>query len=764
MSPIRRPHAVPRWVHRGRAVAAAFLTFAAIWFAACSKESPLSLGENQRPTLELTQAPATTLQPFFYAYELRWAGYDVDGHIDHFRYAIDPPLQLNADTVWTKTTENRKSFLFHSDKVDTTTDQTAEGYHTIVLEAVDDRGGISVPVACSFTSFTIAPTIQITNPVPNHLLPPTFGPSFHVSWKGNDPDGRGTTKPVKYKFKVFSDGSREFDFLTLLVNPDSLRRRYAPNFSEWDSVGGDTLGLDIRNLVPGQPPAVRNYVLAIVAFDEVGAYSPVMNYDTNLLFFNVSYAGLLGPKMTVFNESFFYTASNGGFSLDPATFVHTESPAGRPAHFGWFANSTGGTFVTGYRWMLDGNVGDDRPRDSEDSDFNRWSRYSAQTLGIDLPPFNPSGVSETHFLYVEAEDNNSQVSLVVVQFTVVRALFDKELLIVDDTRLDGDHPKAGGCVDQPRTPVWPTAAELDTFFFARGGTPWRCYPAGTVTPPGIFNGYSFDTLGTRFLPQGTLSLQQLSHYRHVVWYVDFKSSRNINEPYLTADPMSELRWLTLPGRSNPIGTWVSQGGEIWMFGGGVASALQRNYEKPGTALDVYSSADGELGPGRFMYDVFGWRSEISSKSYAQAQKPNHSISRSADSLDYSLLPDYLFEKTEDTDPIAVYAPTRDRLNHAAFYQQAMVGEGITKPNEVTIDIDPDPHVVHQASLVDTIYESVGGQMGAPRPVMTLYRSPSGQKQIFSGFQLWYWRRDYQVAITDFVLQQAWRLPRQPVPR
>jgi len=55
-------------------------------------------------------------------------------------------------------------------------------------------------------------------------------------------------------------------------------------------------------------------------------------------------------------------------------------------------------------------------------------------------------------------------------------------------------------------------------------------------------------------------------------------------------------------------------------------------------------------------------------------------------------------------------------------------------------------------------------MGAPRPVMTLYRSPSGQKQIFSGFQLWYWRRDYQVAITDFVLQKAWGLPRQPVPR
>lgn len=757
MSPFSRPHAAPRWFPRARAAAAASLTFTALWFAACSKQAPLSLGQNQRPTIEMTQAPTSSTDPFFYAYEVRWAAYDVDGHIDYFRYTIDPPTQPNSDTVWTKTTENRKSFLFHSDKVDTTTDQTAEGFHTIVLEAVDDRGAFSAPEARSFTSFTIAPTIQITNPVPNHLLPPTFGPSFHVSWKGNDPDGRGTTKPVKYKFKVFSGGGRVFDFLTLLVNPDSLRRRYAPRFSEWDSVGGDTTGVDIRNLVPGQ-----DYVLAIVAFDEVGSYSPIMNFDNNMLFFHVNFAGLLGPKLNVFNESFFYTATTPGFSLDPATFIHTESPAGRPVHFGWFATTGGGTFVSGYRWMLDGNVGDDRPRDNEDADFTRWSRYSAQTLGIDLPAFNPSGVSESHTLYIEAQDNNSQVSMVVVQFTVVRALFDRDLLFVDDTRVSGDRPVAGGCVDRPRG-VWPTAAEMDTFFFARGGRPWRCYPAGTLSPTGIFQGYAFDTLGTRFLPQGTLTLQQLSHYRHVVWYTDFKGSLNINEPFLTQDPMSELRWLTVPGRSNPLGTWISQGGEVWMFGGGAASALQRNFEKAGTASDVYSSTDGELGPGRFMYDVFGWRSEISSKSFAQAQKPFHSISRAPDSLDYSVLPDYLFEKSPDTDPIATFAP--NRISQSDFYQGSMVGEGITKPNEIFEDRSTDPTVIRQESVLDTIYESVGGQMGAPRPVMTLYHGGrNGQRQVFSGFQLWYWRREQQIAIADFVLQKVWNLPRQPVPR
>src|SRR5262252_4355990 len=80
------------------AVALAPLLLAPLWFAACSKQSPIALGPNQRPTIELTQAPATTTVPFFYAYELRWAGFDVDGHIDYFRYAIDPSGQANADT------------------------------------------------------------------------------------------------------------------------------------------------------------------------------------------------------------------------------------------------------------------------------------------------------------------------------------------------------------------------------------------------------------------------------------------------------------------------------------------------------------------------------------------------------------------------------------------------------------------------------------------------------------------------------------------
>ena len=748
----------PSGARRAAHAALAILTLgAAVVLSACSKQSPIPLGPNTRPTLEVTQAPVTATQPFFYAYELRWAGFDVDGRIDHFRYAIDPPTAANSETVWVSTKENRQSFLFRSDKLDTLTDQTAEGFHTIVLEAVDDRGDFSEPVSRSFTSVTIAPTVQITQPTPNHLFTPTFGPSFRLAWKGNDPDGRTSNRPVKYKFKVFPEGGGEFDFLTLLVRPDSLRRRYAPRFAEWDSVGGDTTAVDFRNLVPN-----RRYVAVVVAFDEVGAYSPVMNFDVNMLFFTVSFAGLLGPKFTVFNESLFFTYPSGGFSLDPANFLRTEAPAGRPIRFNWSASSSSGSFVSGYRWMLDGNVGDETAREDEQADTHRWSRYSPLVTGIDLPPIVPAGQSETHFLYLEAIDNNRQVSLAVVQFTVVKALLDRELLFVDDTRLLGDKPVTGGCVDRPRG-VWPTAAELDTFFFARGGRPWRCYPTGTLSPVGIFQGYPFDTLGTRFLPGGTLSLQQLSRYRHVVWYTDNKASLNINEPTVTADPMSQLRWLSAPGRSNPLGTYVQQGGQLWMFGGGTASALQRNWEKPGTAGDVYSNIDGELVPGRLLYDVFGWRSEITAKSVAQASMPSHPIGRTPASPDYSSLPDYLFEKSAETDPIGVYAPNRG--NASDFYQGAHIAEGISKPLELVEDVDPDPFTIRRESVLDTLYESQGGPLGVGKPLMTLWHGGDGsQKHVFSGFQLWYWRRDQQIAIADWVLQTVWGIPRQNVPR
>src|SRR5262249_14707630 len=156
----------------------------------------------------------------------------------------------------------------------------------------------------------------------------------------------------------------------------------------------------------------------------------------------------------------------------------------------------------------------------------------------------------------------------------------------------------------------------------------------------------------------------------------------------------------------------------------------------------------------FMYDVFRWRSEISAKSFAQGSKPDHVINRDGTMPDASSLPDYLFEKSGDTDPINLYAP--NRVGTSDFYQSSQIGGALTAPNEVQEDDDPDPNVVHAHAVLDTVYETVGGNMGSLRPMMTVWHGGDGTKrQVFSGFQLWYWQRDEQIAILDWVLQKIW---------
>src|SRR6185295_8268161 len=103
-----------------------------------------------------------------------------------------------------------------------------------------------------------------------------------------------------------------------------------------------------------------------------------------------------------------------------------------------------------------------------------------------------------HFLYIEAKDNNGFASLGIVAFKLVVPTFAKELLVVDDTRRELDR-FPGGRLDT-YLDFWPSATELDTFLYARGGVPWRATqdPASGVTSvPGVFAGYAFDTLGTR---------------------------------------------------------------------------------------------------------------------------------------------------------------------------------------------------------------------------------------------------------------------------
>ncbi len=710
------------------------------------------LPANQRPEVELTQVPASTTQQYFYAYEIRWAGFDADGSIDHYLYCIDPPTEALADTPWVSTTENRGTFVFRANNVDSATAGTGHAFHTFVVKAVDNGGLASAPAFSSFNSYTITPTVRITAPVANHLFTPTFGPSFRIEWEGNDPDGRSSHKPVKYKYKILHDGG-DFDMQIALLRPDSLRKRYAPSFSEWDSVGGDTTKLDLRELLEGAQMVV------IVAFDEAGAYSPVFQLDLNMFLCNVTYSGQLGPTLTLYNEYLYYKYAGPQFSLDPTTFLQAEFPADVPIPFHWSGAAHSGTFVSGYRWRVDGDLGDETPRSDEATDVGHWSRWSQLTTDCTIPAISPppGEYSQTHFFYLEARDAENQTSLAVVQFDVLRPRHDRDLLIVDDTRFKLDTRASTGYLDIP-TGAWPTAAELDTFLYAVGNVPWRGYADAVQSPPGLFAGYDYDTIGTRYQPGGLLTLDYLGRYRKLIWLVDYKSAQLTNPVDYVRDPMPMLHHVSYPGRTNPLTAWVKQGGLAWIQGGGAAQCMQEPWEKYGTNALVHANADTELVAGRFMFDIAHWRSEITEGLGRQAGRSTAGQHPWAGMPDYAKLPSPLTEKTTASDPFATYAPRRTRAGD--FYQTVFQGEVLTKPNTVAEDADPLPNVEDLEPTLDTLYATTAGALGPNKPIMTLYHGSENAPLVFSGFPLWYFQRGQAAGVIDFVLQDLWGMTKR----
>src|SRR5215831_9515892 len=468
--------------------------------AGCGGKHGGTLLPNARPAVELTNAPiaADRSNPYFYAYRINWSGNDPDGRVDHYDYAIDPTA---AETTWITTTKNEQIVFFRAtqpDSIKGANPPTASDFHTFVIRAVDDRGMMSEPKYRSFFAYTIAPTVAIRNPAPSGLLRAQVTPSVRIEWQGSDVDGQFTQKPVKYKWKML-DLDDPVNQL-FLADPDSLRRREAPQaWAGWDSTSADTNFVQFTNLTPG-----KSYLFVVIAFDEAGAYSPVFTLFSNCLQLTAGFAASNGPKIRIFNKYVDFTYRSGGYTTDPLREIPIEVPTGVPIDVNWDAIPSPGSEIQFFRWMVDGNVNDQSPRTDEVEDYIHWSQPSPTRPGsVTLRPF----LDGVHRFYLECGDNNGQKSLGILKITAVTPSFNQTLLIIDDTRLEVDKFIADPSHRTPDvyTKPWPSRSELDTFFFARGGVPWRGTKEPPYNPPtsfvntvpGIFAGYDFDTLGTR---------------------------------------------------------------------------------------------------------------------------------------------------------------------------------------------------------------------------------------------------------------------------
>ena len=795
--------------------------------AGCSKSIDTVFRENIRPEVRLTQAPVNSQDQYFYAYRMNWVGYDPDGRVDHFLIAVDPPRPDSVDTslkypngqpVWGPTNKNEEIIFFRATTPDSAVSQflNATDSHTFAIVAVDDKGAYSRPVWRSFFSYTQAPQVHIESPSPNSTFTPIVTPVVRIQWRGTDPDGQFTTKPVKYRFRLFAQKNPDFpgipDFVSFAYsNPWFLRDVYAPTFgpsakcpscTAWDSSSAETTEVQYTNLIPGQL-----YIFAVTGFDEAGAYDPIFSPNTNMLRFAVTYAGTLGPQICMFNEFFNFCYQTGGYANDPTRYFNVEVPEGQAVTFNWFAIPPEGADIRRYRWVLDlQDLSDETPRLNEITDWYHWSAYSLQTISATVGPFSIDPAPD-HLFFIEAEDNTGLRSLGIIHFTVVRATFENTLLFVDDTRLTPDELNPSTNTFNPPRGTWPTAAELDTFFFAKGGFPWKGYPGSpqgppgatpTISTPGVFNGYPFkpastpgasdgDTIGTRGILSGIVSLAKLGQYKLVIWYTDDVGATYTGSPVELLAPITSLRLMSQPGQPSTISTYLKQGGKVWMFGGGIAYASLINWGKRNTPANDWTNIDLELIPGRFMYDFPHWQSAvgIGPARNAVINTPDwapwgnaapgrgwsaHGINHDLPQPNYNLLINdarqqmqVLQARTCTSDP-----PPSQRFCNSfylvQFYPAEFMGRApgnSSPPNFITEDADPNPDVFRDESTLDTLYLATGGSMPGTLPIMTYYHGFQTPQMVFSGFPLWFWQRKQVIELVDFVMQQIFQLPAPP---
>jgi len=730
---------------------------------------------NQRPILELTRAPYNETTRFEYQYRMNWLGYDPDGRIDRYLYAIDPPspsaLDPEPETTWVATPRSEQLLSFSATKPDTIREgeDGSSDFHTFVVKAIDN-GGLggplqSAPLIRAFYTYTIAPTVQILDPGPSDRGRAYVTPSVRITWTGTDEDGiLNNQRPNKYKYILLTQNT-PVPFQIALTNPDSVRRYYAPrNWAGWDSTSADTTTKQFTNLVPGQ-----DYMFCVIAFDEAGAYSPVFTQNSNMLNMRATFAAAGGPRLTVFSDIFFYNYNPAVYSSLPQYQIRVEVPAGEELTINWFGEAGEGADVRGYRWTLDiDDLSDQTPRTNERTDVRHWSQLSNATSAT----IGPFGGGETHLFYIEAEDNNGLKSLATVNLTVVLSDLAKPLLVVMDTRLvlDEKLTPQSQCV---RTPVggsrWPVSAELDTFMFAKGGFPWRCYPAGTITTPGLFAGYTFDTLGTRTgQSEVRVPLAKIGQYAHTVWITDSKGGINIDPGTSLNSSIGALRYMSVPGRANSLAAYIKQGGKVWIAGGGAAYATLIPYNRPNndTGGQTFSFINNELIPGRFLYDVFKWQSEVKITSgplqTVARYFGRHEAPGATTPLEYRNLPPTMRPKTPALDPF----PPGRTFNSGSFYLTNFDIEYLSLENYIYEDIDPDPIVTNEQSTLDTLYYARGQSLVQPEfnrynVCMTRYVGSSYPPLIFTGFSIWTFTRADCKAMVDAVLKDMWGLPYVP---
>ncbi|MCA9727427.1 MAG: hypothetical protein KC729_07075 [Candidatus Eisenbacteria bacterium] len=183
-----------------RAAAAVFLVFGSISCVFPTKDDKGPVA-NDPPTVRIIEGAANEgASGVDYRVRFRWTGFDADGMVSAFRWAVDTDDE-NADT-WTTTTDSSIFLTFQT----TTPDPDGTHYtdwHSFSIQAIDNEGARSTVVTQMFNARTIAPTSRITFPSVMGSGFLTLWSSAKMEWTGEDLDATDPDlTPTAFEYKL----------------------------------------------------------------------------------------------------------------------------------------------------------------------------------------------------------------------------------------------------------------------------------------------------------------------------------------------------------------------------------------------------------------------------------------------------------------------------------------------------------------------------------------------------------------------------------
>jgi len=470
-----------------------------------NKVTPPEQHVDTNPETELTYAPlpgdTTTFRVHFY-----WNGYDKDGEVMTFSFAVDEDT-LKPVGDWPTTTSKDTTLLFLVDPV------KEVRQHVFKVASRDNDGKWdSTPATRFFSAKTLPPTSVIKRGPA--AFNPIVGPNFTFEWEGVDPDGgeTGGKAPVdSFEYVLLLIGATgapgaeplpgyQQDFYLTLINQSTghtLKSDFewagaTHDFSDWHWVGIHSLKNRFRNATPGE------YVFAERAVDLAGATEKNLGFGTNIRHFTVSTKNP-GPTLTI-SSSVLTLPLPPSVGPDDIPRKPLQIFEGETISFSWTASADAyGGEVVGYTYALD--------------DTSAFPGLDLLRTGATFKPSQlPPG---SHFLFVRAVDDGGLVTNAIIP-----------MLIVHPTFKDPGQEHEIAYVDDSTPPGVTTDPNLSIGNFPSDNTE----KAYWITDPGILNGLApvteWDTSEKGYgETEGRKppDPQFLARFTTVIWNVDFNN-------------------------------------------------------------------------------------------------------------------------------------------------------------------------------------------------------------------------------------------------